>query len=78
MTTVTFVSMDAENRTATFDVDGAVVTRNIPAQYAGTIDDYLTALSNGLLIEFSSGEKGIEETSYKSGQVLGSIESNPE
>jgi len=50
---VTFKSLDKEARTATFDVDGKSVTRKIPQQFAGTIDEHLTALAKGLDIEFA-------------------------
>ena len=56
MATVTFKSIDKTARTATFDVDGVDVTRGIPDEFYGTIDDYLTALGNGLLVEAEAAE----------------------
>lgn len=71
MPTVKFTSIDKAARTATFDVDGQSVTRNIPAQYAGTIDDYLNAVAEGLVIEFTVTEvKPIEDTLLKAGDIV--------
>lgn len=66
---VTFKTIDKEARTATFDVGGEEVTRHIPAQFVGTIDDYLAALESGLVVEFTTVEpKEIAEPSLKSGE----------
>lgn len=69
--TIKFVSLDKVARTATFDVGGKSVTRRVPKQFEGTIDDYLNALVSGLAIEFSTVEdKVIEIPSLKSGAVV--------
>jgi len=71
MATVTFKSIDETNRKVTFDVDGESVTRNIPAQYVGTIDDYIKACAKGLSIEYAFCEdKECAGTECTAGDVL--------
>ncbi len=70
MTTVKFTSLDKEKREVTMNVGGVAVTRSIPAQFKGTIDDYLAALAKGLANEGSVEPKVIETTKAKSGDVL--------
>lgn len=65
---VKFQSIDKAARTATFEADGKAVVRRIPAQFVGTIDDYLAALATGLEVEFASAPvKTIGATSFKAG-----------
>lgn len=71
MATITFTSIDNQARTATFDVDGKTVVRNIPEVYAGTIDDYLLALAQGLAIEFEDQEvTNIDDPTWEEGQIV--------
>ena len=68
---IKFLSMDSVARTASFDVDGKEVTRNIPAQFEGTIDDYLAALVQGLAVEAELNQvKELGESSFKSGDIV--------
>ena len=71
MPIIKFLSLDKENRTVLFDVDSNQVTRKIPAQLLGTVDEYIEALADGLLIEACCMEKAaIAETKFVEGQVL--------
>lgn len=65
MPKITYKSLNKDARTATFTVDGEDVTRHIPAQFAGTIDDYLLALAQGLAVEFAPVEVRTIETPTK-------------
>jgi len=73
MATVKFLSVDKNARTATFDVDGVEITRKIPNEFVGTIDTHLTALANGLSVEFApTNIKTIETPEIKAGdEVVG-------
>lgn len=76
MAFIKFVSIDKEARKATFDVDGVEVTRRVPAQFEGSIDDYLGALANGLEIEANQGaivEKVIETPTIKAGETFADV-----
>lgn len=76
MVTVKFKSIDKAKRTATFDIDGEIVTRGIPEKFEGPIDKHLTALASGLAIEYRSSEVTVIETpKMKGGRVL--VDSNP-
>jgi hypothetical protein len=70
---VKYTSIDKVARTATFDVDGVAVTRRIPAQFVGTIDDYLTSLAKGLEVESAAkavAAKPIATPTLKAGDVV--------
>lgn len=71
---IKFTSIDKENRTATFEVDGEMVTRRIPNRFAGTIDDYLNALASGLQVEVDEKAakvpQEIEEPVLQAGEVV--------
>lgn len=68
---VKFTSVDIEARTVTFDVGGQQITRDIPQQFFGTIDDYITALGRGLEVEFTTVDaKAIETPTIKSGDRI--------
>ena len=68
---IKFLSVNAIARTATFDIDGKEITRKIPAQFEGTIDDYLSALVKGLAIEMELDQiKELGETSFKQGDIV--------
>ncbi len=58
---VEFIKIDKEARTATFNVDGQDVTRKIPLEFAGTINDYLKALKSGLEIEAEQKKVVVKE-----------------
>lgn len=58
---VEFIKIDKEARTATFNVDGQDVTRKIPLEFAGTINDYLKALKAGLEIEAEQKKVVVKE-----------------
>jgi hypothetical protein len=73
MATVKYISIDSDARTVTFDVDGAKVTRNVPSKFSGTIDDYVKALADGLVIEYTTPEvTTIETPTYKANDVVAS------
>ena len=76
---ITFKSIDKTARTATFDVDGESVTRKIPLQFKGTIDDYLSALARGLQVEVNQRSveaKAIETPTVRANAVM--VEDSPE
>tara|TARA_R100001530_G_scaffold13251_3_gene12263 strand:+ start:1767 stop:2018 length:252 start_codon:yes stop_codon:yes gene_type:complete len=73
MAVVKFVSIDDAERTVTMDVDGVEVVRNVPNEYAGTIDDYIKALAAGLVVEAevaAQPKTQIETPVVKSGEIL--------
>ena len=71
MATIKFHSVDLEARTATFDVDGELVTRGIPAVLPGTLEEYLEALARGLMVEvLASVETELSEPNIEQGEVL--------
>lgn len=52
---VTFVQVVPGTRKIEFDVSGKKVTRRLPKQFSGTVDQMIIALGRGLAIEESSG-----------------------
>lgn len=50
---IKFLRVSENPRTMTFEVDGQEVTRKIPDQFEGSLDDYLRAHARGLAIEFA-------------------------
>ena len=71
MPIVKFTSVDSNARTATFDVDGVSVTRKIPNEFIGTIDDHLEALARGLAVEYApTNIKTIEVPAVQSGEEI--------
>lgn len=73
MAIVKFTSIDKEARTVTFDVDSNPVTRKIPDQFVGSIDEHIEALAKGLAVEAgiaAQTAKVIETPLVKSGDVL--------
>ena len=71
MPEIKFKSVSKTERTATFAVDGINVTRRIPNQFSGSIDDYLQALASGLAVEFTPEVvRDIETPLLKAGAVV--------
>lgn len=70
MATIKFTSIDRDARTVTFDVDGSAVTRKIPVNYEGTIDDYIAACARGLATEADNAPKAIETPTYSRNDVI--------
>lgn len=65
------MSVDDAARTVSFDVDGETVVRSIPDKFDGTIDDYLKALADGLVIEYAEVEKtDVTATKYAAGEIV--------
>lgn len=73
---ITTDEIDAWGRTkrwANFTVDGVAVSRCIPETFEGTINDYLTALANGLRIEYQAEQKTIkplDDLAFTAGEVV--------
>ena len=68
---ITFKGLDKEARQVEFDVDGETVVRNVPDLFDGTIDEYISALGQGLAIEFAEVEKTeIEDPIMKAESIL--------
>lgn len=71
MTAIKFIGVDAKKRLATFKIGKELVTRHIPAQFEGTIEQYLSALITGLEIELSkAGEQPKEILTPKLDEIL--------
>ena len=71
MPTVKFTSIDKDERTVTFDVDGEAVTRKIPEQFEGTIEDYIRALARGLAIEYTAATpEAIPDPAFEANEVI--------
>jgi hypothetical protein len=66
---VTFTQHVAGTRKIEFDVSGKKVTRRMPQQFAGTVDDYIRAIAYGLSIEEASGELKADNGSKISSKI---------
>jgi len=75
--TVKFISLDSETRTATFDVDGEQVVRQIAdGVTTETLEDHLFALAQGLITEYKERQQPvIQDAPFQSCDVI--VEEQP-
>ena len=71
MVIIKYNSIDKVNRMVTFDIDGALVSREVAEHIDDTsIDDHITALKNGLTVEYDIPSKTITKVKYSKGDIL--------
>lgn len=70
--TVKYKSINQQQRTVTLELNESNVTRNIPDQFEGTIDEYITSLAQGLEDEAlaTPDPKTIENPSFSVNEVI--------